>query len=102
MKHIQIGCHTYTIEFDDNIFWEHENAGYHQRDLCKITIAKARYTPEFQCNTFWHEILHAINFSWQQGLDEAGVNRLAEGISQVMQQLIEPEELLNMIGGDDE
>ena len=85
---IEIGPFSWKIFFDSTLR-EEENV-HGQTNLRKMTIAlfPGIQSPEIKENTLWHEIVHAINYSYlNENLTESEVNLVGNGFHQVMKSL---------------
>ena len=85
-KKIKICGLDYTIELSDKLVEDDNASGQHIPTKLKIKLHVGNYHPQKIEQTFWHEILHAINTNYcgQKELTEEQVDTFANGFYQVL------------------
>jgi len=82
-KKIKIGIHTYSVEFNSLLWYEESLKGSvnHLKQVIQIdpVIAETQ-----KCVTFLHEVIHVINDNYRCKLDDDEVDRIAEGIAELL------------------
>lgn len=92
-KQIQIGGHTYSVEIvDQHCLDTFANIGGHHYQGLRIELSSraidGKPLPLTVINTlFWHELVHAIARGFSISLEEEDVERMSQGITQVLSQL---------------
>ena len=86
-RQIDIGGHTYTIEFDDSLDVDQSLWGKHSNRQLRIQIYP-NLKPSNLTVCLIHELLHAIDTIYNdRKLDETVINGLSEGLNQVFKGL---------------
>lgn len=75
----------YEIIVDDNLSLDRGATGQHHAEQLRITIQTHGVNKQRILQTFWHEIVHAIDEHYSDGMmTENQVRALASGIYQVL------------------
>jgi hypothetical protein len=90
-KTFQIGSHTLNIKFMEASATDNTNdhVATCNTQRCVVTIATKTSNGEDRALSYieqslMHEIVHSINTIFESGLDEANVERIAQGLTQVL------------------
>jgi len=84
-KKLKICGLDYTVELRKDFQIKEGLSGQHQATQCKIILQNNDYNKQVIEQTFFHELLHAIDDNYNNsGLDENQVNALSNGIYQVL------------------
>lgn len=89
---VQIGGHTYTIELRDACAtsdWGAQGDSHHQK--MDIAVATKTINGDSRAVTdieeiLLHELVHAVNTIWKCDVDEDNIERMAQGLLQVLKQ----------------
>jgi hypothetical protein len=75
----------YEVIVDDNLSLDRGATGQHHAEQLTITIQTHGVNKQRVLQTFWHEIIHAIDEQYSDGqMTENQVRALASGIYQVL------------------
>ncbi len=82
---IKVAGLDYSVKIDDNMHQKEDLAGQHDGNALVIRLQNKNYNPQVTEQTFFHEILHAINTAYcNKELNEKQVNNISVGLYQVL------------------
>jgi len=81
---IKIGSFRYAIRLFPKVYRDHSLLGQHMADDLLVKVS-SEIEGDVRNEAFWHELLHGISLTYKCGLEEENVDRIAQGINQVMQ-----------------
>ena len=92
-ERITVGGLTYTVKLHNKYSLDKmgDTAGLHCVEHTSIDLATMAENGEQRSldrlnHNLWHELVHSINQAWILGLGEDDVDRMAQGITQILNQ----------------
>ena len=83
-KHIKLLTHSYKIRFDTKALTSAGTCGLTRHLYQDIIIDKASLPPSEVDQVFLHELLHVIERHFIVKLDDADIDRIAEGLAVIL------------------
>lgn len=80
-REFKIASHTYTIKFDSKALISAGGSAALVRHLYKEILLEKTLPPSELSQSFLHEFIHCIERFWVIKIDDADVDRLAEGLA---------------------